>query len=116
MFPPEWETDQGSRRRSLRHPKRWRWERCVPGCGRCPRLGGSVICRDGIEFAMVRFNCIQNPACGKHAVPGAIRLEIVGLRIRYGVTLLEGTEIGNLCPSAVRVDPDYAVVRSRKTV
>src|SRR5512146_52019 len=65
---------------------------------------------------MVWFDGEQRAANRHHAVPGSIRLKVVFFGIRHGMRHLEGAEVGNIGPGAVRMDTNDSIVRAGQTM
>ena len=61
------------------------------------------------DLSVVGLDGVERARGFDHAVPGAVRLEVVRLRIRDRVGLLERAQVGDHSQRPVAVDPDDAV-------
>ena len=52
---------------------------------------------DPVDLPMIRLDRIQIAVEGNHAAPGTVRLEVVLIRTRNRVRLLERTQVRDLC-------------------
>ena len=65
---------------------------------------------------MVGLNCVKRVSRGHHAVPRAIRFEVVGFWMRNWVSLLKCAQISNFLPAAIRVHNEYPVVGVKQSM
>jgi len=71
---------------------------------------------DGIEFAVIGLDGVEQTANGNHAVPRSVGLEITRVRIQDGMGLLEMAEIGDFLPRAIGFDAKDAVAGAGEAV
>src|SRR5262249_12824619 len=71
------------------------------------RTGGWL---DHVDLAMVWLDRVELPADRRHAIPGAVRLEVGRLRVCDRVRWEEGAQVCDVSGAAVGVDPQDAVM------
>ena len=76
----------------------------------------SALWRDRVDLSVIGLDGVKRAPRLDHAVPGAVRLEVVGLGMCDGVDLLERAQIGDHLPRPVLMDANDPVGEVRDAV
>ena len=72
--------------------------------------------RDSVYFSVIRFHGVKHAIRRDQAVPGSIRLKIIGFRILRGMQFLVRAQANQSGPAAVGIDLQNGVRRVGMTV